>query len=471
MAAPERRFDGRPAGAAERPRVSAMALILLTLACVAVCMGGNNVLQAVGINYGTAGGNPLEKLHPSTFLVAGAFLVVAARNSAQLVPDLLAQRYLVYMLGSFALLLGYNAVILGGQASGIIDTFISPFLALYLLTLVSERQRLALAAVLHLCMIANGLVGLFEYAKQAPLIASQVVDYIDTGDYVETAHWDFERSMAFWGHPLNATLATGGYLLANLIARPGASHPGLRLLGTAVSLPALIAFGGRMAIVMFVIFTFLLGCNFLVKVLATRRVSRVVVLAGVVGVWLALVAGIAALQFGLFDSFLARLEDDNGSASTRFVALEILQATTGPELTLGDIYGNLINRQAALGTRYGVEIFWVAFFLRYGAIMCAIVYPALVLFVLRCYRDRGFAGAFLASYLLVVQSGSVGLAGKVTILTGFVFLIYALLPPERRAAEATGAERGRHEPPVRTSAAASSRRSIARGDPPAGPVR
>src|ERR1700709_1590025 len=79
--APIRPTDARQAGTNERVRRAAFAIGLFAVILELAVSG--NLLENMGIDYASPGGNPLIKLHPATYLVAvAAFMVLMLARPA-----------------------------------------------------------------------------------------------------------------------------------------------------------------------------------------------------------------------------------------------------------------------------------------------------------------------------------------------------------------------------------------------------
>ena len=422
--------------------VSPVVFWLLLAICAAVGLLGADVLSQLGIEYVTTTGNAWEKLHPSTYLIVLAFGLWALETSRQqdsLLQVLTGQPAAFILLSASLLLMVYNAIAVGGEFSVVIESFIVPALLIYIVREVSDNQKRLLAACIHVLFIINSTIGIYEFVTGASLIPPQLVDYLSTGSEIDMTEWEVSRVSALWGHPLTATLATVAYLLANFVMPTSAPFPLLRVVGVSVSLMALPGFGGRFSLLLFVLYSVYLGVCWALSFVITNRAPRagdLIILAGIFGTVAAITIGIEA---GYLDRFIDRLYDDNGSASTRTVAVNLLLGTDTLDILLGDINGNLPARLVSAGTPYGVEVFWIAFLLRYGLLVSLAVFPGLICFIVQAGRDLGFAGVFVSSFFIMSQSGAVGLTAKSTVFSCVVLICYSLLPRRQPLAEATPA--------------------------------
>ncbi|MFZ1109183.1 MAG: VpsF family polysaccharide biosynthesis protein [Rhodomicrobium sp.] len=419
--------------------VGPVVFCLLFVVSAAIALLGGQVLSELGIEYVTTSGSAWEKLHPSSYLIVlgfGLWALEAGRQQKALLQVLTGQPAAFLLLSASFLFLIYNAVVVGEQFSVIIESFIAPTLLLYVVRETSDNQKRLLAACIHVLFIINSTIGIYEFVTGAALIPPQLVDYVNTGAEIDMSEWEVSRVCALWSHPLTATLATGAYLLANFVMPASSPFPLLRGIGVSVSLVALPGFGGRFSILLFTLFSAYLGIRWALTFLATNRAPRVGDWIGLAAILIAAAAVAIGNDAGYFDKFIDRLYDDNGSASTRSAAVDILFGTDTLELLFGDINGKLMARMESAGTVYGVEIFWIAFLLHYGLLISLVVFPALLCFIIQTGRDLGFAGVFVSSYFIMSQSGAIGLCAKTTLFSCVVLICYILLPRRQALAQA-----------------------------------
>ena len=132
---------------------------------------------------------------------------------------------------------------------------------------------------------------------------------------------------------------------------------------------------------------------------------------------------LVAYDLGLFDNVLARIADDNGSAETRLVALQILFDTPISSILFGDYNKELFQRQITFGTTYGIEIFWVAIVLNWGLIVSLTLFYLLFGISEFFVKYIGYYTIWISiGYYLIVSSG-VGLSVKSLLLSQFIVLV------------------------------------------------
>jgi hypothetical protein len=399
--------------------------------CVAIPLLGGHVLHELGLEYDTPAGSSWEKLHPSTYLVVlgfGGWAYELKRGGKPILQALIEQPLAFAFLLASIIALVYDYLALGLPYTNIIESFIVPALLLYMVRDASDKQRRFLAACVHVLFIVNSTIGIYEFVSGADLIAPRLVEYTTTQESVDTSDWEVVRAGSLWGHPLSATLATGAYLLANFIMPAKAPFPLLRSVGFLLSLAALPGFGGRFSILLFILFSAYLGLRWAWTLWASNRPLRMSDWLVFAGILVAVATILIGNEAGYFDRFIDRFSEDDGSASTRSAAVDILMGSDGLELLLGDINGTLVARQVAAGTNYGIEVFWIAFLLLYGLLISLVVYPAMFCVIIQTGRDRGFPGAFVMFYFILAQSGQLGLTGKTTLFSWLIIICYVLFP-------------------------------------------
>lgn len=303
-----------------RPVFAVLSQIVLFAAVPAAFLGSPALLYALGINYAGAGGNPLEKIHIATLLalVALGFSVLpdGRMQFSRLSPSVFF--WLISLIG-FA---SGQLLVLGRPLSGLVVTFLTPVLLLYLVGEARPSALRTLRRLLLLLLLANSLVGLVEVATDEALLPRVAGAFEIESD---------GRALGLVGNPLMAGFLAGIGVLHLVI---GGATRGFRRFAPVEILvhgAALLAFGGRLALVA----TVLLLVAFVLfdtRAFAQRPVGQRVALRGFLVLGL-LACGLAGLTAGLADDILGRMVDDGGSASTRWAALT-LAAQLPPEALL-----------------------------------------------------------------------------------------------------------------------------------------
>ncbi|NWL16059.1 hypothetical protein FHG08_10165 [Pseudoalteromonas sp. Scap03] len=199
---------------------------------------GGYLLENVGIKYVSEGGNPLVKIHISTYILMLTFAIFTLRKGIQ-TPIInlkeLSSAWLISLL-SIILVIFYGLYTSG--MSGIaylVNTMISPLLAVYLLCQLSTHHKGKLLSLLAYLLFFNAMIAILEFTIGKTMVS------------VEFASFSFFRSTALLGFPLNNALITAA--LAPILM----SYTRIPYLiyFTVVTL-ALFAFGGRAATAIFI---------------------------------------------------------------------------------------------------------------------------------------------------------------------------------------------------------------------------
>ena len=235
--------DAHAAAVRTSPTGSA-AKWLTTIAVVVSFCVSPMMLSAFGVNYDTPGGNPLLKLHPANWLFGMALLgnVVSKSDPVRYVsglPQGLPRRLLLLADGRFTV--AFATLVQHTPVMPLIDTFFAAVAMLVLYDDLDETMRVRLRWLAHLILFANASIGIVEFLTQTRLTPFVVAGVPVLHDY---------RSTALFGHPLVNAGTTAGYVLMLFFGGHPAGRPFLKAALMSVQLAALVAFGGRTAIVL-----------------------------------------------------------------------------------------------------------------------------------------------------------------------------------------------------------------------------
>ena len=123
---------------------------------------------------------------------------------------------------------------------------------------------------------------------------------------------------------------------------------------------------------------------------------------------------------------LSRLEDDQGSASTRLIAIELMLDTFWLNLLLGDIDRSLSAKVLLFGSRYGIEIGWIALLLTYGAVLSGLLLYALYCCLQQLYQRLSPLLLFAWLYAFIAWSSGTGISGKTIMLSAALVMTVLL---------------------------------------------
>ena len=228
---------------------------------------------------------------------------------------------------------------------------------------------------------------------------------------------------------------------------------------------AMVAFGGRSALVTTIVLGGLQGCIAIHRILRSGRVPLLGMAAVLVAtitplVLLGLVAG------GFFDAILIRFSNDGGSANARVEMLELVRRIPLRDLIVGPDTAYVESERRIFGLALGIENPIVRSVLYQGAIVTGLLMVALGLFFRELTRDarRSMAMPLLA-FLIVINTFE-SIAGKSTMLASIALMLIVLFrrSADREPAPARGllpvrddrgpgrsAARSRNPPASRTS--------------------
>jgi hypothetical protein len=410
----------RPASPRGLARAEALAYGLWTLI---LCGVSGGLLWALGLNYDGISGAAASKIHPATYLavVLAVWTLLRAGNPVIPVAGALNRRpasVLLAVCGVFLLVLIAARGATG--LAGSIDTFV---LAGLVPILLMDRDAAALGRiemVFHGVMLANALLGIFEFASGArffPFRFDGAVFETDT------------RSAALQGHPLaNATL-TACYVLA-LAKGGGRVGPAVRAGMIGLQLVALVTFGGRSATVITLVLGGLVGLAALNRLLRGGRVPLAAAAGACFVLTLVPVALAVLAGAGFFNDLLGRFVSDGGSAQARIDMLALFDAIPFRQLLLGPDLLQVTTLRRIYGLEWGIENSVVSAMLYHGLLVTALLVTAVGLYLAEIARlcRRGVWLPILAFVILV--NTFEGLAGKTTMLAKFALMLIVLFPPE-----------------------------------------
>ncbi|WP_235943742.1 VpsF family polysaccharide biosynthesis protein [Uliginosibacterium aquaticum] len=406
-------------------------LLLLSVALIIGASG--NLLALWGYNYAGLGGNPIEKIHPSTFtLIAALLSLLGYRNGAQRLQAGLLQPAIFTSLCCSLLAIVYAQLVLKQPLSGLIVSWLTPVLLLALLLQMNRSQALRLEYLLHALMLVNSIMGVIEFVQGSALVPPVLLDYTGSGAELDVSEWGEWRASGLFGHPLAATLACGLVVVAvyALICFRRASR--LQIFTLLHCLAVMPLFGGRTSIFATILFVLLMSLARLWLDFSGKTDNRIDLFKVLCAVFALLCAALWAYQAGMLDPLLERLQDDKGSGQTRFSALEIVADTSWLELFFGDFKGLLPYRQVVFGTIYGIEIFWVGMLLIYGALASVFIFIGCWRALCLCAETYSSLAWWPITFFFFAISSGVGLTVKSTAFS-FLMIVFVFMLCSRRS--------------------------------------
>jgi hypothetical protein len=403
-----------------------LATAAIVVGCLSFFLISPMLLTRWGVPYETVGGNPLQKVHPGTWATTVGLALAAARfpspaafarSAARAFPGLI-----VFAL-AWLFVLWRTITVLQMAFTPLIDTFFFPMAALLALATQTGRTRRTLALALHAALCADALLGLSEY-----LLGFRLTPYV-AGEFQLEDDW---RSTALIGHPLSNALIMGCYLIILALGGgrdlPAAARPAAML----ITLASMVAFGGRTSMVLALIAVAGVFAWRGTQALAGGRVNPLAIAVGAAAAPL-LVVGLGALHgAGFFDQMIERFVSDNGSANARLVMLSLFDQLSWEEILLGPDPRKIAAMQNLEGIEYGLESFFVAYALTYGAIVAGGFFVALAFFCREIVRASSGPAIVVLGFFFVVSATSVSLSAKTTTLGMVVALLMTMLRPSSR---------------------------------------
>lgn len=398
--------------------------IVLWLAVAALFLASPNLLYVLGINYMNAVGNPLEKLHPAFYLAAAAACMAALQAGGPREPAV--ARAAVALLVAGIVALGWTLVA-GVDASGAFSilgtTYLTPALLVLVLLRQSGRTLNGLRIFITLFMAVNSLVGIGEALSGEtllPFIAGQDLLGFET------------RALGLFGHPLTSGSVTGFFCLLLIIDMVRHGLAPVKLGQLALHGTAMLAFGGRIAIVLLVAVVLVYALAEAGRGMLTRRLTRAALRTGA----LLALAGMAVpvlLASGIADNVLGRFFNDGGSADTRLAAIRMLELVAPEYWLTGVPEAQRSAWQMALGSPYGIEIFAVALVLSYGLPMALLLSWTTFALITRLANRPGGPGWYFVVYFAGIVLSAQSIGGKnLTLGCAVTMLVVMAVPAPAR---------------------------------------
>jgi hypothetical protein len=403
-------------------QLSRVSFILYFLSVISFITLSNGVLLLVNYPYADPSSGSIYKVHPALYLsfMSVVFTIIYKKNIAikQLFFD--KNIFLLYLVCFSSLT--YTLLVLKQPLAGVAMTWLCPTFMLSLYFQCSDNQKHKIYYACLVITIVNSIIGLYEYAVGQHIVPQYYFSQ-NEGELLDLSEWAFYRAEALYGHPLTATLCSSLVIIVLVIKSKWVKLLNLEKMCLSLAFLSLPAFGGRfpMAICILTVVTyFLINMNSIFRHGITKRTF---ILACFI-LYLIPFVFYTTYELGLFDKLLERIADDNGSAQTRLVAVEILLDTPVLNIIFGDFDKSLFMRQLNYGTIYGIEVSWIAMILMSGIIMVYVyglyLYKTAKILVIHL----GFDILYLfIGFLIMITSGT-GLSGKSHSLS--LFLIFAL---------------------------------------------
>lgn len=414
---------------AESPSGSPLVSALLAATIVGAFSVSPMLLARFGVAYDTVGGNALQKIHPATFvgaLALGAGVFAGGRPVAKLkrIIARLPGATLFFVL--WILLIAFSVMVQHSPISTLLDNYLVALIALVLFDDVMPKTRVFVRRYLHTIMLFNALIGVVELVAHVRFIPYVIGGVEILSDY---------RSTALLGHPLANAATTGAYLLCLFLGGDRSLTGAQRFYLMVPQILAMVAFGGRTAIV-FASAVIVLG---VLKSLALVLLGKSVDLRGAIALFLGLPLllgfGIAADSAGAFDQLVERFTDDNGSALARVIMFRLFDLFPLEDILWGPDPGLVSSALATLGIPIGIENTWISLIFQYGAFMTLFFVIGLCALCWEIWRRAQSGALLLFIYFIGIISSATGLASKTYLFAQFVVFLLFLFSRDDAARE------------------------------------
>jgi hypothetical protein len=410
-----------PARSVGKVRSRSATPIILAVIALFTLPGG--LLWLVGYNYNGLTGNPLTKIHPSTYLILAIYLWNAFTSGN---PVGYAARGFWKRPACFLLLLGMIALFVQTVSrsspgmAGSIDTFLGPSLLLIMMADLDKDAMGRVEIVLHVLMAVNALMALAEFATNV-----RVFEFVFDGvpNIYDT------RSTALQGHPLENAAVTAFYVLALMSSKDAMPAPAKIALVT-LQFGALVAFGGRTATVVSVVLAGLYLANRIHHALRRGRIP--ILSAAAVGILAAtlplVIAGLAAS--GFFDALMDRfLVDDGGSAASRVEMFRIFDGVSNRDLLVGPDPALIASQRWLHGLSAGIENPILNLLLYQGIFVTVLMTVAVTAFLYEVAQlCVGRVWLPMMAFVILLNS-SESIASKTNVVSKFVVVMLCLYRP------------------------------------------
>lgn len=404
------------------PYAGPLVMRMLTVYVLLLFIVSGNVLDLIGYDYSAIDGSPVTKIHVATYFLIVTFAVFVASYPHK--ADL-ARYYLATKLGTLFFIAAATFALVNIVAGGrngfgmVFDTDLHLFLCCMLLPFVPPDGMDRLERFLHGFFAVNAVLAAAELVMGGNVFP--LTTYSPDGMVTLEP-----RATAFLSHPLHAASVTAAYIVSLLLGAGRLLRPGLRIPMIALQVLALLAFGGRTALLLILVIVGLALVWRSVQVLAGGAVSRrgLAVAAALVPLAVALVATLAAA--GFFDAFIDRFSEDGGSARSRVLMLPLLMSFDWTDFLWGAPTDYVRAQIYAFGLEWGVENPFIQMGVYQGVVVATFITVGLGLVFLELSRRlEPRALVAIGVYLLLCATfGS--LAGRFINLTIFTVVVATL---------------------------------------------
>ncbi|MHC2438129.1 VpsF family polysaccharide biosynthesis protein [Bradyrhizobium sp. USDA 4451] len=379
-------------------------------------------LDLIGYDYSSIGGMPLTKIHVATYFIV--LLFVAFIVSYPQKSDL-ARYYLATKLGTIYFFLATTFAVINivvGRRNGFgmyFDTDLHLFLCCMLLPFVPPDGMERLERFLHWFFAINAVLGIFELVSGVNVFP--LMTYSPDG--MTTLE---PRATAFLSHPLHAATVTCAYIVSLLVGAGRLLRPDLRIPMIGLQTVALLAFGGRTALLLTLAILAFASLWQVLRFTGGRHISRTKVILAIatVPVGIAIVSVLA--YAGFFDQFLDRFSEDGGSARSRVLMLPLLLSFNWTDFLWGANTDYAVAQVYSFGLEWGVENPFIQMSVFQGVVVASLVMSGLLLLLYDVYKRLDATVIFPIVIYLSLCNTFGSFAGRFVNFSIFIVMISAL---------------------------------------------
>lgn len=360
------------------------------------------------IPYTLDGGNPIYKIHPSTYLMSAILLFsfILLKVKIKLIKkNNCVQFILSILIISFISLIQFGT---SGLAY-LIDTYLVAGMAVLIYSIFIKRTDRRIFKIILYIIIFNSIFAIVETILNINFIPIE-------------KDFGFHRSTALFGHPLNNGLITASVLIIFYNVKYRAVPKNIMLF---IMFLALLSFGSRAALVGVIIGIVL---SEIIKIFYTKYTKIENLIIKVTTVNLSIIMVVTVVLLTIFftpigDKITSRMEMDD-SIQSRLTAIEFIKQFELSEILFGvsgKTYRSYIESESSIKE---LENYWVVLLLKVGFISTLIFAISLLLMLKAILKDNGKEFYLATIIFLLISSTNNSLTVKTSALT--IFLIFLL---------------------------------------------
>ncbi|MFD0766893.1 VpsF family polysaccharide biosynthesis protein [Mucilaginibacter lutimaris] len=389
-----------------------MKPVLLFLVLILAFICGDNVLELLGYHHRDFSSSPVFRLHPLSYLafaIVVVYLINGKIGMAELVGKMKTEA--IFLLGAI-LILCYLQIT--GNLNAIaffIDALILPVLLSMLLKITSVSVLYKFRNWVYLLFFANAGIAVIEKLRGAFLIARE-------------SAWlfDYFRSSAIFGHPLNNALIMSVLTITLFLA---AQNTWLKLSVLFAGMVSIFCFGARGALIgvfIGIMLHMFLGATGGSKTDKKEAVNGLVYLMAFAGIIL------IVINFTSFGDRITALSHVDGSAEARVDSFNIIS-----QINFSDLIwkGTSTQEMERIQNASGVEIienFYLIWLLRFGLIVTALLIWGLARFLLDVTKTSPADIKFpILLAFIFVSSTNNSLSTSTLVISNMILAYYILL--------------------------------------------